>query len=465
MLSPDYRVDEVLSRYLCRSSFARLAQETKRNYTDDYCLFFDFLWSRGKAWSEATPDDLWDFEDWRTRSPRNPRRVGGSRWNRGLAALGRLYEWAVRTGHVPVSPVVMRTVVGRYGEMVTVPAGRAKNAKASEVHWLTPRAFRRWVDVGLRGYGADGLPSMGWSGRLEERNAAFAALLFSSGMRLTEGASLLTFEVPRVQLEGSRYYSGRLARAVTKSKRARTFYVAADIVGEVEGYAESLRARVIRRAQSRGRYERLPVWRLVTHQTGHQRRLLHWRDQDGLVGQTSLAEATVAERMSLFTEGPMGPEPLWLWLNESGLPFHPSSWEGVFRAGSQRCDRVLSPAMAAPPFCTPHMCRHSFALVMLVVLNHVMDQRMGLTPEERRDFRLLYGDPWRMVQDLLGHAQLETTRGIYLAPVADLQLRSLLADCGSAAAPASADGLTAVFTRLARESEGIQDLDERLVTR
>ncbi|MGW1055265.1 hypothetical protein [Streptomyces sp. NPDC002521] len=77
LLSPDYRIDEVLSRYLRRSSFTRLAQETKRNYTDDYCLFFDFLWGRGKWWSEASADDLWDFEDWRTRSPRNPCRSAG----------------------------------------------------------------------------------------------------------------------------------------------------------------------------------------------------------------------------------------------------------------------------------------------------------------------------------------------------------------------------------------------------
>lgn len=116
-----------------------------------------------------------------------------------------------------------------------------------------------------------------------------------------------------------------------------------------------------------------------------------------------------------------------------------------------------------PPFCTPHMARHSFALVMLVVLNHVMDRRMGLTPEERRDFRLLYGDPWRMVQDLLGHAQMETTKYIYLAPVADLQLRSLLADYVPAGGPVSEEELTSLFARLARESEGIQDLDEQLV--
>ncbi|WP_159037445.1 hypothetical protein [Streptomyces sp. NRRL S-4] len=118
----------------------------------------------------------------------------------------------------------------------------------------------------------------------------------------------------------------------------------------------------------------------------------------------------------MFTEWPMGPAPLWLWLNESGLPLPPSSWEGVFRTASARCAEVLSPVMAAPPFCTPHMARHSFALCMLVVLHHVMDRRMGLTEQERRDFRTLYGDPWRMVQDLLGHAQLETARSIYLNP-------------------------------------------------
>ncbi|MFE0382291.1 hypothetical protein ACFW1M_43615 [Streptomyces inhibens] len=61
LLSPDCRIDVVLSLYLCRSSFARLAAETKRNCKDDYCVFFEFLWGRGKAWSEATRDELWDF--------------------------------------------------------------------------------------------------------------------------------------------------------------------------------------------------------------------------------------------------------------------------------------------------------------------------------------------------------------------------------------------------------------------
>jgi hypothetical protein len=179
LLSPDFRIDEVLSWYLCRSSFARLAPETKRNYTDDYCLFFDFLWGRGRWWSEASADDLWDFEDWRTRSPRNPWKIGGARWNRGLAALARLYEWAVQREYMLVNPVLMRSFVGRNGEPVLVPRARAKNARTSEVRWLTPR-FPPLGGCGLVGCDADELAAAGWAGRLADRNAAFANLLFDA---------------------------------------------------------------------------------------------------------------------------------------------------------------------------------------------------------------------------------------------------------------------------------------------
>jgi hypothetical protein len=106
------------------------------------------LWGRGKLWTQATADDLLDFHDWRVRSPQNPGRVGGAKWNRELAALTRLYDWANRRRYVPASPVELRTIAGRYGGTTSVPAGREKSARTSNVHWLTPRAFRRWLDVG-----------------------------------------------------------------------------------------------------------------------------------------------------------------------------------------------------------------------------------------------------------------------------------------------------------------------------
>lgn len=87
LVDPEQRVDARLTLYLTRSSFARLARETRRNYAEDGCLFFNFLWSRGKGWDRATTDDLLDFEDWRRWSVRNPRRISGAKWNRELAAL------------------------------------------------------------------------------------------------------------------------------------------------------------------------------------------------------------------------------------------------------------------------------------------------------------------------------------------------------------------------------------------
>jgi hypothetical protein len=90
--------------------------------------------------------------------------------------------------------------------VIAIPEARAQNARATNVRWLTPRAFRRWVDIGLRGHTASGLPSPGWRGRLEDRNTSFANVLMSSGMRLTEAASLLAFEMPRTELGGGRYY-------------------------------------------------------------------------------------------------------------------------------------------------------------------------------------------------------------------------------------------------------------------
>jgi site-specific recombinase XerD len=468
-LSPDYQVDSVLSLYGQSTKFRGYTTETRRNYATDVSLLLTFLWNRSREWRHATPRDLEDYEHWRRFAETNPERIGGTKWDRELAAFTSMYGWAARDGHVLRSPVAMKQVVGRNGEVVTVPAAKAKDARRSNVHWLTPRTWRRWIDIGLRGHTRDGVPEPGWVGRLEDRNVAFVRLLTTSGLRRAEGGSLLTFEVPVRRLDGGRYYRGKIAAKVTRSKKPRTFYVAADAVSDIEAYADSSRAWAVRQAQKRGRYERLPELRLVTEVTRRLNPVVRWRDSGGIAGEQELNELTVAERMLLFTEGPRGPEPLWLWLNEQGLPFQPHSWEGVFRAANERCERVLTPPnrvgfdphQVFAPYATPHSARHSFALYMLVVLNTLMDQKYGLTAEERRDFRHLYGDPWFMVQNLLGHASRETTVDRYLAPVADLQLRSMLADAAEPIA-APMPELDAVFARIARESDGIQDIDDRM---
>lgn len=453
LVDPDQRVDARLTLYLTRSSFARLARETRRNYAGDSCLFFNFLWSRGKGWDRATAEDLLDFEDWRRWSTRNPRRISGAKWNRELAALGRLYGWAVRQGFLPVSPVTEREVRGRHGELVRVPAARAKAARSSNVKWLTPRAYRLWRDVGLRGYDADGRRDPRWRGRNDDRNAAYSDVLFSSGMRRSEGGSLLTIEVPEVAASDRLYFDARLGRQATKSRRERTFYVSADALRAVWAYVNTTRRAAVRRAQAHGRYELGAEQMVVVDRSGHAGRVLHCRLGDGQVVRRQVTTLDVEERRWLFVQGEQGLEPLWLWLAEDGLPFLPHSWEAVYRAASQRCEVQLAGRVGQPPFFTPHMARHSFALYMLVALQHALDNRFGLSVQERHDFRLLYGDAWSLVKNLLDHASEETTRSIYLAPVSDLQVRSLLQEQVDG-------GATELLAQIAQQSERVMDTED-----
>jgi hypothetical protein len=54
---------------------------------------------------------------------------------------------------------------------------------------------------------------------------------------------------------------------------------------------------------------------------------------------------------------------------------------------------------------------------------------------------------------------VETTKRHYLAPVAHLELESVLAAAGDDGAQGPAESLDEVFARLARQTQGIQDVD------
>ena len=116
------------------------------------------------SWTEASRADIEDYEDWRRFAQHNPRRIGGAKWDRELSVLASLYTWATEHQHVRHSPIVMKRIVSRDGTAVMVPAARAKDARRSNVHWLTPRSWRRWIDIGLRGHTRDGMPEPGWVG-------------------------------------------------------------------------------------------------------------------------------------------------------------------------------------------------------------------------------------------------------------------------------------------------------------
>lgn len=63
--------------------------------------------------------------------------------------------------------------------------------------------------------------------------------------------------------------------------------------------------------QAEGRYERLPVMRLVTKVTRGLKPKVQWADRDGVVGEQELSRLGWRERQWLFVEGPEGSEPAW----------------------------------------------------------------------------------------------------------------------------------------------------------
>lgn len=415
----------------------------------DIKVFFDFLGSRGRSWRNASHVDVEDYEFWRRRDPNNPRRVTGSKFNRELAALRLFFTFQMRRGSIRGSPVLLEKTLQRDGAEVVVAQLRSKRVQSSRVNWLTPAAYRQWSRVGLGGYTVEGLPDPSWRGRNDGRNVAFAEMLWSSGLRLQEGATLLLNEVPTSN--GRKVHlRGRVSGAVTKSGYGRDFWISNRAVSLIEAYILSTRQFAVDRAREEGRYDDVPGMRLVTRFVGQRR--LRYVDANGISGEVSLNQIQRGERLRLYWEGPTGVEPLALWLNDAGLPMKHPSWEAVFSTANERVCTQGVITDVGPLTCRPHMLRHSFALRMLVSMQHVFDRRLNLTPIERKRYLLMFGDIWTLVSDLLGHKSLETTKKTYLQPVQGLQLDHLLNG-----APEESEEIAEILTRIATESGRVQD--------
>ena len=114
LMSPDHRVDALLSLYFQSAKFRRYRAETRRNYAQDIALLLTFLWSRDRSWTDAVDRDLEDYEHWRRFAPENPERIGGSKWDRKPAQRGiRLRTGPATADRPPRQPRPVRLRHGR----------------------------------------------------------------------------------------------------------------------------------------------------------------------------------------------------------------------------------------------------------------------------------------------------------------------------------------------------------------
>lgn len=430
LVGPDGACDVRLTKFFLSPHFGRLRASTKKSYAQDLRLWIEYLDSRGRDWSQATPDDVSTFWLWRSRRDLNENAVGGSKANRELAAISLLYRWASHASraHVAFNPVEREALrLDARGSSSQAQPVRSKNVVRERVKWVTPRTFRLWRDIGLEGYAIDGLRDESFRGRTMSRNRAMVELLYGSGLRITEGSSLLVSELPSRTVPGV-FNEAPLAKSIAKGGRARTWYLLDDASALVSGYVATSRRAAVERARRQGRYDgvltlEVSEIRLTTHSIKYKFND-QWHSHD---------DVEIGERTRMFVATGDGPEPLWLWLNEAGLPMTKDSWTDVLKTANARVEAVFKQARRSgridrnvkAPRLSPHSLRHSFALFMLIALHRSIDDQNGAVQISGYDEER-YRAAWDMVRDLLGHASVTTTQQTYLAPLNGVRLRALL---------------------------------------
>ncbi|CAH0123889.1 Tyrosine recombinase XerC [Microbacterium sp. Bi98] len=392
-------------------------------YAKELRTWFRFLDRRGVHWSDAERADVRAFQIWRTYDAQNPARVSAATWNKGWAALTHFYRWAIECKWVERSPL------GKYDRLLdnrAQGAHREKNARHSRDRWITPKDFACWSLVGLSGY--DSRPDSG--GGLEptmpdpqsrvrciDRNVAFVELLLVTGLRLSEGGKLLVFELPT-----SVHDDVPVVGKGGKLRHFRAMHPRALHAGNA--YVRTGRDRAVRRARREGRYDHVRAENMIEgiaqEKSGTQLRM-----GDGT--KVHLLSLGQERRLQLYRRTDAGLEPAALWLSERGEPLPSPSWSKVFQAANRRlsAERLRHFGNDRGVWVTPHSLRFTFALFSLLAGVRAMDARTGRVPSDpfiAADYTQIFDE----VRDLLGHANTEITRNVYLEPVKGLRRTSLL---------------------------------------
>ncbi|MDH4983832.1 site-specific integrase [Hyphomicrobium sp. D-2] len=394
-----------------------------RSYAYDLLVWVRFLdEARSKTVWQATRADVDSYHRAR-RQDDAANRISASSWNRAVAALDKLYRWAVEESVIAQSPFTYRDVWRRIqpgqGRTITIARNQAyeRAARRSDVKFITIEDYRRFRDVGLRGLAVDGGERHGARDRNGSRNALFADLLISTGLRLEEASSFLACEVEeaiKTTANGDKQVAVRLPAALTKGDKGRTIRIPASLLSRLRSYLEVERANGVAKFQARDGSQRMrgPIMAYINDGT------IEVMSRNGNRKPLRLETVTPEERRRLVLCEHSGKpiEPAALWLSEIGIPIAPNSWEAIFARASRRCqDADLAFEVS------PHQLRHSFAVHMLALL---IRQRFGDTSNDNElsgvAYRRLLGDPLQQVQRLLGHSSVATTY-LYLDHLAGCQ--------------------------------------------
>ncbi|MER8472806.1 site-specific integrase [Mesorhizobium sp. M1328] len=187
ILADDGSYDRDLNRFFraCPGMGAR-SPNTWRSYARDILVWARFLGERrgGKTVWRADRHDMLAFHRARRLSDAGFRISAASR-NRSVAALDKLYRWAIEEGIITTSPfsygVTLRRAAGTHAVLaVQTNRARERAARRHDMRYIDLGRYLLFRDVGLRGRLPDGSEDPTWRGRNGERNALFAELLVTT---------------------------------------------------------------------------------------------------------------------------------------------------------------------------------------------------------------------------------------------------------------------------------------------
>lgn len=365
-------------------------------YARDVSVWLRFLSSRGIGIWDAREDDVAAFHATRRLSSPDGR-VSAPSWNRAVTALDRLYDWGASHGRIARSPFKHRIIRSSTGVPIRVNQAKEKAARAADVRFLALDQYLAFREVGLRGHRPDG--SEDSTGRVVTgfRNALFADLLVTTGMRLAECGSLLVTETPDLGSvpNGQKTVAFSLPPAICKGAKGRTVRFPLRLLRELHRYVDLDRSSALADWRPRPGVDYIVV--IAADGMGGKvrgRRLrIKWADVE-----------PTARRRILLDDGD-GLKPLSLWVGDrGGHPINPAYWTAVFDLASQRCQRLHIDLRVSP-----HMLRHTFAVH---TLSHLVREAIALgrpTSTGQATYQRVIADPLRTLQRLLGHADLATT--------------------------------------------------------
>ncbi len=412
ILHDDGSYDHQLNRFFrsCPTMGVR-SLNSLRAYARDIVVWMRFLGERrnGKSLWEADRDDVAAFHHAR-RLSEPPHRISAASWNRAVAALDKLYHWARDQNLIAEMPFTYRqswtrSAPGGPLQSVAANCAREPGARKGDMRFVDLERYMLFRDVGLRGRLPDGREDPHWRGRHGERNALFAELLITTGLRLQEASSLLLGELPhhKLHVPSIRSVTYRLAAATAKGGRGRDIRLPVRLLAQLYDYARIERENAV--GKRGGRVIPSNARPILAAPNGRRSLRVVDGDREAVVSVDRLSPTERARLVDADTFAPLS-----LWLTETGRPMTMPAWEAVFMRASARCQ-----ALGLEIDVTPHMLRHAFAVHMLALLlrEQVSWVAGGGAGQGGSVYRRLIGDPLLKLQRLMGHSRIESTY-IYL---------------------------------------------------